>query len=101
MRRRRSLNLLSARGGAEWREALLARVRSEMPGSPAFGPALPRKSEEPSMGQLVIVPFADESGVGGAADVLKLKPSTLQFWIDKLGLRAELQRARGMASGRE
>lgn len=34
------------------------------------------------------------SGPGGAADLLKLKPSTLQFWIGKLGLREELALAR-------
>jgi DNA-binding NtrC family response regulator len=37
------------------------------------------------------------NGEGGAAAVLDLKPSTLQFWIDKLGLRAELRRAREAA----
>ena len=34
------------------------------------------------------------SGPGGAAEVLDLKPSTLQFWIDRLGLREELAKAR-------
>ena len=34
------------------------------------------------------------SGPGGAAEVLKLKPSTLQFWIGRLGLREELAKAR-------
>ncbi|HEU4382140.1 MAG TPA: sigma-54 dependent transcriptional regulator, partial [Anaeromyxobacteraceae bacterium] len=34
------------------------------------------------------------SGPGGAAEVLGLKPTTLQFWIGKLGLRGELARAR-------
>jgi transcriptional regulator with GAF, ATPase, and Fis domain len=34
------------------------------------------------------------NGAGGAAEVLGLKPSTLQFWIDRLDLRAELLRAR-------
>jgi formate hydrogenlyase transcriptional activator len=34
------------------------------------------------------------NGAGGAAEVLGLKPSTLQFWIDKLQLRADLLRAR-------
>ncbi len=34
------------------------------------------------------------NGAGGAAELLGLKPSTLQFWIDKLGLRGELKRAR-------
>lgn len=33
------------------------------------------------------------SGPGGAAEVLGLKPSTLQFRIGKLGLRPELARA--------
>ena len=34
------------------------------------------------------------NGPGGAAALLGLKPSTLQFWIDKLGLREDLARAR-------
>jgi DNA-binding NtrC family response regulator len=34
------------------------------------------------------------SGPGGAAELLGLKPTSLQFRIDKLGLRAELARAR-------
>jgi hypothetical protein len=34
------------------------------------------------------------NGAGGAAEVLGVKPSTLQFWIDKLQLRPDLQRAR-------
>lgn len=34
------------------------------------------------------------SGPGGAAEVLRLKPTTLQFWIDRLGLRDELATAR-------
>ncbi len=34
------------------------------------------------------------SGPGGAAELLGLKPSTLQFWIDQLGLRDELALAR-------
>lgn len=34
------------------------------------------------------------SGPGGAAEVLKLKPSTLQFWIGRLGLPEELAKAR-------
>jgi DNA-binding NtrC family response regulator len=38
------------------------------------------------------------NGAGGAADVLGLKPSTLQFRIDKLGLREELSRARRRAA---
>jgi transcriptional regulator with GAF, ATPase, and Fis domain len=37
------------------------------------------------------------NGAGGAAEVLGLKPSTLQFWIDKLGLRDDLSRARRAA----
>ena len=39
------------------------------------------------------------NGAGGAAEILGLKPSTLQFWIDKLGLREDLRRARAHASG--
>ncbi|HTP28123.1 MAG TPA: sigma 54-interacting transcriptional regulator, partial [Anaeromyxobacteraceae bacterium] len=34
------------------------------------------------------------TGAGGAAEVLGLKPSTLQFRIDRLGLREELRRSR-------
>jgi transcriptional regulator with GAF, ATPase, and Fis domain len=34
------------------------------------------------------------TGAGGAAEILGLKPSTLQFRIDKLGLRDELRRSR-------
>jgi formate hydrogenlyase transcriptional activator len=34
------------------------------------------------------------NGPGGAADLLGLKPSTLQFRIDRLGLRDDLRRAR-------
>jgi transcriptional regulator with GAF, ATPase, and Fis domain len=39
------------------------------------------------------------NGAGGAAEILGLKPSTLQFWIDKLGLRDELARAREARRG--
>jgi DNA-binding NtrC family response regulator/tetratricopeptide (TPR) repeat protein len=34
------------------------------------------------------------TGAGGAAEILGLKPSTLQFRIDKLGLRSDLAQAR-------
>jgi formate hydrogenlyase transcriptional activator len=34
------------------------------------------------------------SGSGGAAEILQLKPSTLHFRIDRLGLRDELAKAR-------
>ena len=34
------------------------------------------------------------NGAGGAAELLGVKPSTLQFWIDKLELRDALRQAR-------
>jgi hypothetical protein len=40
------------------------------------------------------------NGAGGAAEVLGLKPSTLQFWIDKLGLREDLSSSRRAGAGR-
>ena len=40
------------------------------------------------------------TGTGGAAEVLGLKPSTLQFRIDKLGLRDELRRSSEAGAGK-
>jgi transcriptional regulator with GAF, ATPase, and Fis domain len=41
------------------------------------------------------------SGPGSAAEILQLKPTTLQFWIDRLGLRQELTAARRERKGRD